>query len=35
MFELILPFVVEYEKSIAQYSNVKPAEEFNGYKKSQ
>ena len=33
MFELILPFVAEYEKSIAQYPNIKPGEEFNGYKK--
>ncbi len=34
MFELILPFVFEYEKSIAQYPNIKPGEEFTGYTKS-
>ena len=33
MFMLILPFVAEYEKSIAQYPNIKPGEEFNGYNK--
>jgi arylsulfatase A-like enzyme len=35
MFELILPFVGEYEKSIAQYPNIEPGEEFDGYKKPQ
>jgi arylsulfatase A-like enzyme len=34
MFELILPFVGEYEKSIAQYPNIKPGEEFTGYKQT-
>ncbi len=33
MFELILPFVAGYEKSIAQYPNIKPGEEFAGYPK--
>ena len=33
MFELILPYVAQYEKSLAQYPNIKPGEEFNGYKK--
>ena len=33
MFELILPYVAEYEKSIAEYPNVKPGEEFKGYPK--
>jgi len=33
MFELILPYVAEYEKSIARYPNIKPGEEFNGYGK--
>jgi arylsulfatase len=34
MFELILPYVAEYEKSIAQYPNIKPGEEFTGYTKA-
>jgi arylsulfatase A-like enzyme len=33
MFELVLPYVTEYEKSLAQYPNIKPGEEFTGYKK--
>ena len=33
MFELILPYVAEYEKSIAEYPNIKPGEEFKGYPK--
>jgi arylsulfatase len=33
MFELALPFVSEYEKSLAQYPNIKPGEEFRGYPK--
>jgi arylsulfatase len=33
MFELILPFVAQYEKSLVQYPNIKPGEEFTGYKK--
>jgi arylsulfatase len=32
MFELALPFVAEYEKSIAKYPNIKPGEEFQGYR---
>jgi arylsulfatase A-like enzyme len=32
MFELILPYVAQYEKSVAQYPNIKPGEEFTGYK---
>jgi len=34
MFELILPYVAAYEKSRAQYPNIKPGEEFTGYKKA-
>ena len=34
MFELILPYVAQYEKSVAQYPNIKPGEEFTGYKKA-
>jgi len=33
MFELVLPYVAEYEKSVAEYPNVKPGEEFKGYLK--
>jgi hypothetical protein len=32
-FEFMLPFVGEYQKSVAQYPNIKPGEEFAGYKK--
>ena len=32
MFELTLPYVAQYEKSVAQYPNIKPGEEFSGYK---
>jgi hypothetical protein len=31
MFGVIWKFVVEYEKSVAQYPNIKPGEEFQGY----
>jgi arylsulfatase A-like enzyme len=31
MIEPIFPYVFEYEKSIAQYPNIKPGQEFNGY----
>jgi hypothetical protein len=31
MFEPILPYIAESEKSIAQYPNIKPGEEFAGY----
>jgi len=31
MLEILLPFVFEYQKSIAQYPNIKPGEEFKGY----
>jgi arylsulfatase len=34
MYEMILPFVYEYEKSVAKYPNIKPGEEFTGYPKS-
>ena len=34
MFELALPFVAEYERSVADYPNIKPGEEFTGYPKS-
>ena len=33
MFELILLYVAAYEKSVVQYPNIKPGEEFTGYKK--
>jgi len=32
MFELVLRYVAQYEKSLAQYPNIKPGEEFTGYK---
>lgn len=32
MFSVALQAVGEYEKSIAQYPNIKPGQEFNGYK---
>ena len=28
---VVLPVVFEYEKSFAQYPNIKPGQEFNGY----
>ena len=31
MFEFVLPFLADYEKSIAQYPNIKPGQEFTGY----
>ena len=31
MFGITMPFIVEYEKSIAQFPNIKPGQEFNGY----
>ena len=34
MFELILPYVTQYEKSVAQYPNIRPGEEFTGYKQA-
>ena len=34
MFGVIWKFVVEYEKSVAQYPNIKPGEEFQGYGKA-
>jgi arylsulfatase A-like enzyme len=33
MLEIVFPAVAEYEKSVAQYPNIKPGEEFKGYKK--
>jgi hypothetical protein len=33
MFFLMAPFIAEYQKSIAQYPNIKPGEEFTGYAK--
>jgi hypothetical protein len=33
MGEVVFPYVVEYEKSIAKYPNIKPGEEFTGYSK--
>ncbi len=32
MFGVIFPAVAEYEKSLLQYPNIKPGEEFTGYK---
>ncbi|MGA8448612.1 MAG: sulfatase-like hydrolase/transferase [Candidatus Acidiferrales bacterium] len=32
MLALVMPPVVEYQKSIAEYPNIKPGEEFTGYK---
>jgi len=26
-----LPYIAEWEKSVAQYPNIKPGEEFTGY----
>jgi arylsulfatase len=31
--ELVFPFAGEYQKSIAEYPNIKPGEEFTGYPK--
>jgi len=31
--EIVFPYVMQYEKSIAQYPNIKPGEEFTGYTK--
>ncbi len=33
MYFLILPYVAEWEKSIAQYPNIKPGEKFQGFPK--
>jgi len=33
MLEIIFPTVAEHEKSVAQYPNIKPGDEFAGYKK--
>jgi arylsulfatase A-like enzyme len=33
MFGIVYPAVVEYQQSIAQYPNIKPGEEFDGYPK--
>jgi len=33
MLEVVWPYVMEYEKSIAKYPNIKPGEEFTGYAK--
>ena len=33
MYEVVVPLVVDYEKSIARYPNIKPGEEFTGYPK--
>lgn len=33
MFMLMMPFVAEWQKSTAAYPNIKPGEEFTGYKK--
>jgi len=34
MMEVAFPYVAGYEKSIAQYPNIKPGEEFTGYAKA-
>jgi hypothetical protein len=31
MFELFLPHIGQLEKSFAEYPNIKPGEEFQGY----
>jgi hypothetical protein len=31
MFALTLTVIVEYEKSVAEYPNIKPGQEFDGY----
>jgi arylsulfatase A-like enzyme len=31
MFGICMQFIDEYEKSVAQYPNIKPGQEFNGY----
>ena len=31
MFGVALQFVAEYEKSVAEYPNIKPGAEFEGY----
>ena len=31
MFELFLPHIGQLEKSVAEYPNIKPGEEFQGY----
>jgi arylsulfatase A-like enzyme len=33
MYEIILPYVFEYERSLAHYPNIKPGQEFTGYSK--
>ena len=33
MFEMAFPFLAEYQKSIIQYPNIRPGEEFTGYAK--
>ena len=33
MMEIIFPYIGAYERSVAQYPNVKPGQEFNGYAK--
>ena len=33
MFGMVYRAIAEYEKSIAQYPNIKPGEEFTGYPK--
>jgi arylsulfatase A-like enzyme len=33
MLEIVFPTMAEYEKSVAQYPNIKPGQEFTGYKK--
>ena len=34
MLGIVFPAVAEYEKSLAQYPNIKTGEEFTGYKKT-
>jgi hypothetical protein len=33
MLEIVFPTIAKYEKSVAQCPNIKPGEEFVGYKK--
>jgi hypothetical protein len=33
MMEVVFPYVMQYEKSVAKYPNIKPGEDFTGYPK--
>jgi len=34
MLEIVFPYVAAYERSVAQYPNIKPGQEFAGYAKT-